>query len=352
MARARSSSREVDPALELEPDQSIEEFLAGIGDDATKVVVYRYDPQTAKQDYCGSLPWPGVDVPEEIRKRWGGGRFSIRFYGPPTSDRQSGYVGHKMLGVAGPVRDLSRVLEPEAETERDRRRAEEAEARVAELERMKTEDRVTAALEELKGFVRELRNPPPAADQVAPFRLALELVREMQTRLVPHVETPLKDGKDMLELFRMGLELGRETAAAPGPYDTVVERVGIPLVRILEARMSSPAPQLAAGNPPSGPRDLRAALEPFVPHLASWAARGVDALTRADLIADELPLEWHDAVAELVSSGSAVTTLLDWFPQLAAHRPWVETLVSGLREDLIPEAPAEELAGEELDSEA
>jgi len=346
MARARGSPRKDSEEVHApeEPDESIEEFLAGIGDEANRVVVYRYDATNSRQEYCGSLPWPGVDIPEEVRRLWGGGRFSVRLYGPPTRDRQSGYIGHKALSVSGPMRDLTKGAQLEADTDRDRRRAEEAEHRAAELTKLREEDRLASALQEIKDLLREVRNPPPAAENASAFRMALELVKEMQARLVPHVATPLPDGSSFLDMFKLGLEFGREASDSSGPYDRVIERVGIPLVRILETRLG-PAHQLEAPANPNPPAavDLRSALEPYVPYLITWAERNLDPGTRADLISEELPEQWHDALAELVVNGSAVTMLTSWFPNLGPHRPWVEQLIGALRENLIPEAEPAQL---------
>ena len=341
MARKRSSSP--DPAAELrpgpfEPEESVEEFLAGIGDDANRVVIYRYDSTTSRQEYCGSLPWPGVDIPEEIRKRWGGGRFSIRLYGPPTKERQSGYIGIKPLSISGPTRDLARAAELESDPDRDRRRADEAEARARELEALRREDRIVAGLAELKDFMADLRHPPAGALDASPFSMALELVKEMQSRLVPHVTTPLPDGSQFLDMFKLGLEIGRESAGGGGPYDNVVEKVGIPLIRLLENRMGAqalPAGESAAAvpnPPPAG--DLRGALAEVVPYLLEWAQAGRDAGVRADVVAEEIPEAWHDQLADIVLDGSATTRMLGWFPELGPHRAWVEQFVQGLRENL------------------
>ena len=338
----------------LDPVESVEEFLAGLGEDADRVVVYRYNDLDSRQEYCGSLPWPAVDIPDEIRKRWGGGRFSVRLHGPPNKENKSGYIGFKQLSIVGPAKDLSRTVEPEADTERDRRRAEEAEQRVAELEGLRREDRIVAALAELKDFVADLRNPPAAAADANTFRMVLELVKEMQARVVPHVETPVRDGSEMLGLVKILLEMVRDSGGGGGgPYDHVIDRVGVPLLRILEQRIGTPAQIPAETGEPNPPvTDLRGVLAQFVPYLVTWAEQGKDPGIRADVIADEIPPGWHDALAEIVLDGSALTRLIGWFPELGPHRPWIEKLVHGLRENLSPagetEEEEEEDAGAEL----
>jgi len=354
-----------DPTNEQAIGDDIEEFLAGVGQDATKVTVYR-DDGAGSPIYVLTLPWAGFSV-EQLAERLGGGTYSLRVYGPPSKKYKGGYRGTKEVRIYGPPKDLTKVLQEETDAERERRRADEAERRVHELEKQNADDRVVSALRELQTAIIDIRKPAPAEAESSGnvLKMFLELQAEMFARFMPHVNTPAADtGAGLFDSFFKGLELGRDMGGnGDEGYLGVVKSLGVPLVqylqnrgvdpRVLAGHLPAPTPgQLPPPSPPpmtntepgQTPR-LEDALRPFVPTLVSWASSGRNAEVMADYIVQVLDEPWTSGLAEFLATeqAGAITKFLAWFPECTPHREWFGRLLHGLSEDLLEDLPADEI---------
>ena len=318
-----------------ELDQFLQEFGPGF-----RVKLYRVNPTTRRPEYLSSFDFAEIDL-DGVRQTFGGGSFQFRAYEQTESGVQ--YRGSRTVDIAGPYKDLSADLEVESA----QARADRLELERQELERrlatQSLEQRFESFTQDIRHLVGELRNPPPQAHQANPTELALNIIRELGV-LRPHVETPPAQTPQVLEILRLGFEMGKEGRAIgagesePDGYMRVVDRFAPAIFKLL----GTPDPgQLEAGpDQPSPmesqpPMDLRSALKRFVPALVSWAEAGKDPDVRASLIIDELPTIWVQELDKflITQGGSAVTTVLGWYPELQPHRTWTAALIEALRPD-------------------
>lgn len=336
------------------PIESVEDWFAGIGDTGKTISVFRRRTD-GTWEFCGNLPVQGF-TPSVVKDYYGGGDFDLRAYGPSTKSNSSGYLGRVGLAIAGPPKSE----DPDGtkgELARERKAREAAEDRAREAEKARGEDRIAAALGEIRDFMREVRNPPPQAATADPFKMAVELVTHLSDRMEPHVQQlpqapvtdPMAITTAILETFRMGMEMGAMGSGEGGGYMDVINRLGMPLMRILD-RMSGgngavemvTAGDGAQGAPqPEAPQTLKDVLAQWTPTITTWAASGANPELRADLVVDELPDTWLDELEGLLRTegAGAITRVLGWFPDLMPHRVWVQRFLDRLSADLIEPEP-------------
>lgn len=318
-----------------ETAQSIDDFFGSLGGGgALKVKLYRFHQRTGKPEFVGTFT---SDIDEDfVKENYGGGSFQFRVE-ERTSEGVK-YRGAQTVHIAGAYRDLGADKEEESSQDRVERLELERQELADRLRDQTLEQRFDSFKQEMKGLISELRNPPPQAEQESPIKLAMEIARQMNS-VRPHVETPTPQAPDILEILRLGMEMGAGQAGGDddeGPYMRVLDRLEPFLARLL-----SPDARAALENPDADPEapqetqpvDLQSALAQWVPYLAEWAAAGKDPTARAMLVVDELPAHWMNQLDDFLEEqqGSAITTLLGWFPRLAPHRVWTEDFLEALR---------------------
>lgn len=309
----------------------IEAAKEALGGGPRKVSVWRLDDPSAPE-HCGNIGWAGSFDADSVRALAGGGTYRLAFYGPSDENHRGGYYGDTIIRIAGPPRDPGG---PESLSDRERRAREEAEAKLREIEAMRSEDRIVAALQDMRDFLREVRNPPPQAFDANMFRMMFELVSNAQSRVAPHVTAadPMQMFTAMTEAFRTGLTLGREGGGGGESegYLGVVERFGLPLLDYVRQERLGNAGAAPAGENMGVPVNLEGAIKMLGPRLREWSEQGRDAGLRADLVLEDLPDQYRQELVEELQKPDPTTTLLGWLPDLAPRRPWVDRFVKGLR---------------------
>lgn len=317
-----------------EEADELDAFLEGLGGGGGKVKLYRANPDTGRQEYVTTYG-PDVDL-ETVQDTYGGGAFQFRAYAFTENGQE--YRGARTVHIAGPPKKWGKAS-PDDETREDRiRRLEEERDELRhKLEMQGLEQRFDSFRTEMLGLIRELRNPPPGANDRNPMELAMELVRHMNA-MRPHVETPPPDRPDIMEILRLGLELGQGSAGDSSPYERILDRLAPALNGLFGAAGSRPmtlpaGAQPGAATPGGQPMDLRHALAMWVPYLSRWAAEGKDPNARASAVWDQLPPLWQQELDEFLvdQGGSAITTLLGWYPELSPHRAWLAAFLEGLQ---------------------
>lgn len=322
---------------EEDPFQSALAALAGTTE--ARVDVYRTNRRSGAQEYMGRLGVEEFDL-ERVRDRWGGGKFQFR------AVKGSKYVKAVTVSVAGPYKDM---LDEESPEERDERRGAEVDAKRKELEGAGMADAVASLRADLREFLREVRNPPPAAQQADPARMTTELLTTVQTMMQPYLEMMRErmadrgDRRDVdpMEYLRLGLDIAESRGGGDSGYESVVRSLGLPLLAQLQAQGAAErgAPAAFTPNPPAGageeaamqPTDALAALAPWVPTLLGWANADSDPEIRADFVVDELPDKWLAMLGRFCAQPDALTAFLNRYPRTMEHRVWFERFFAGLR---------------------
>jgi len=343
MTRSKGKGKP-EPAERADALDELDSFLNEFGP-GFRVKLYRLHPKTRKPAFVASFDLAEVSE-DMIRDTYGGGTFQLRAYEHGADGVQ--YRGSRSVDIDAPPRDLSAKMEEETRSTKLERLELERQELADRLRDMTLEQRFDAFRRDMVALTAELRNPPAQADTRSPTELALEIVREMSA-LRPHVETPAAQVPQLLDIFRQGFELGRDGAAGGDPeagYLRVVDRI-LPAISGLLGR-PEPTPALP-DNPPEDsvqeapPVDLRTALGRYVPRLVTLAQQGKDPELWAAVVLEELPTVWVEELDTFLETqgGSAITTVLGWYPQLNPHRAWVARFVEALRP-----APEEEEEGE------
>lgn len=340
---AEANGTEADRADELDA------FLEEIGGSGGKVKLYRKNPDHGRMEYVTTYG-PDVDL-ETVQETYGGGAFQFRAY-RFTPDGQD-YVGARTVHIAGAPRELGRKMKEEDQDERLERLREERDELRRELEGQRLEQRFESFRQEIIGLVRELRQPPPQAEQENPIRLAMELARQMNAHVRPHIETPPRESPDVLEIIKLGMELGAGAGGGgeASGYERVLERFAPAINRLLGAGDGGRQPMTIPNPPPAAgggqPMDLRQALGMWVPYLAGWAQQGKAPEARALAVWDELPPLWQTELDEFLEDqgGSAITTILGWYPELAPHRAWLSAFLDALQPEPEEDATASDGPG-------
>lgn len=318
------------------------------------VKVYRLTG--SKVEYCGRLEAADLENPEEqVRDLYGGGRFQLRFFRVgQLKPGEKRYLHSLTMDITGPTFDLSRGAAPESTREREDRRAEEIEEREARIQELRFEERMMEFRREVRETLAELRSPPAAAAMANPASMTLEIVKTVQAMVEPYLArmpaSPTRD-VDPIELVKLGVKLARsareEGGGRAGSYDTVVERLGLPLLELLQRQAGAGHPGHAlatTSNPPDEPMPPRNALElmgPWVPYLQEWAAQGRNAGLRAAFILDSLTPGTVELLAQYLEGPTALDDFLTRYPDTQPYRRWYEGLFRGLVAELFEEEDAD-----------
>lgn len=348
------------------PDNDLELFIRGHGDEGKTIALQRRTPD-GTPEYLGALPFQGFSE-EVVRQYYGGGRYIARGYARATPKNPSGYLGQIQFQVAGPSKfpdekkaDTSAGTSDELQRERDAR--QKAEERNRELEGRRMEDRfvamqdaMLAMMGEMKELVHELRTPPPQAATADPFKMALDIVSQVEARLAPKAQAvaaaaPALDPTAIFTAFTSILETGMRVGAMGASEEPEgmlgVAKQFLPIFNRLIPEKGLPA----AGAPaepgtvvvPGDAMTLRDELQQWVPVLVDWASRGRHPDVKADFVVDELSEARRVELADLLTTQpEASATLVGWYPELGPHQPWLTRFVQALREDLTPPDDAEE----------
>lgn len=344
-------------------EQSVDAFLASVGDSAVTVAIYRWsDDNSVPWEYVGKEPFDQFSE-ELLQRAYGGGRFDLRVWSSDKKKR-GGFLGHRIVQVAGPRRDFSEPGDgraapvPAPAPTESGNELEKARARIRELEDMRFDQRIDAVRAELLGAIRDLRRVPVEAETAPVTDLTRDLIKTLLTeRLQPHIETPVRGIGDQLpllqaaaEILKVGVSIGQERGGSEGSsYPELILNRVLPLVdRMIPAGppqpgTGAPAPNAAPApasaevtpNPPV-PMNLRAALAPYMPTVIGWAKSGMDPNDAADEVLDNLPRRWESELAAFLNKeqGGAITVLVDWYPEAQSVRGWMAQFLEGLRYDL------------------
>lgn len=334
---ARAEAETADSLDEL--DHFLNEFGPGF-----RVRLYRINPQTRRPEYVSSFDFAEMDL-DTVREHFGGGTFQFRAY------EHSGdgviYRGSRTVDIAGPPRDLSAKKEEETTPARVERLELERQELADRLRNMTLEQRFEALARDLSAKITELRSPPAQAEQRNPVELAMEIVRNMGA-LRPHVEVPPAQPPQFIEILKLGWDMGREGGGGGTElegYERVLDRFAPAILGLLNRGEARDKPEEERSIVEAAPMNLREALRPWIVYLVQWATARKDPAVRATVIADSLPALWLTELSDFLTEqgGSAITTLLGWYPELEPHRPWLALFLEELRVQLEegPEEPEE-----------
>ena len=306
-----------------EPEANdLEAWIAYLGDRVSKVVVMRKRRGAPGQaPYLVTLYEPSSVTLQGIQQKYGGGYFRFTLYGEGGP------------GAGGILKQPHVEIEGEPITP--------AAAPPAAL--------------------------APAAAAPDPMAMALQMATIMSQSvtgmIAPLVEImkaqqppPGLDAKDLMKIFRQGVDLGRDGPEA-GPYDDVVKHLGGPLLNMLAQGQASPAAAAPALSPPADTATAAVPgarpelpgwaqiLAPHVPGLAHLANLRADPVHWAGETADKLPPNQLDALAEHVQHPEFLDELTRCFPELVTHRAWLLAFREALLHELLEEDVADELEG-------
>jgi len=336
-----------EPREEDAPGDDFLSVLDGVaGDDSARVDIYRRGPQG--REFCGKV-LPDDFTLDRVKELFGGGRFELRL----MVGRR--YVKGETVTILGPVVDLARRLAPETRTDREDRRDAEEDARRDRLSGLSTADAIAELRRDMRDFLRDVRNPPPAAYGADPVSKAMELAKNMQALFRPYMDALQKreGAPDVVEYIRLGMDLAEAREPRErDPLASMVKDAAMPLIKALTAgnvnpqHLEQPAPM-----PPQEPRTVEDLLTPWLPTLLTWARRGADPRLRAYFIADELPEHFASMLDTFTSDPQGLTRFLTRFPEAMETRVWFEELFHALRivfgheEEPEEKAPTAELGG-------
>lgn len=314
-------------------DEQVDPFLTALeslaGVDNAHIAVYRRE--RGNQQWEGNLSLEEFSL-ETVRSTWGGGKYDFRLI------RGNKYVKGRTVIIAGPPKPSTTVESPE---DRDERRDAEVSHKRARLSDTSAMEAIMELRDDLRGFLRDVRNPPPEAANANPMLMAMELAKTMAAMMTPYLEMIQGGGGggrggggsdlDPMELIRMGMEL--KGGGGEDGYGRVMKELGFPLFKMLQAQGMAeglnPGQEGGAVAEPE-PGNALDALRGWVPTLVNWAVSGRDPRLRADFIADELPSRYSDMLERFVSTPDALTAFFTRYPETMAHRPWFEELFQGL----------------------
>jgi hypothetical protein len=341
---------------ELDPQA----VIAELGAEASLVTLYRQDPSAPSRfAYLDSFPADGFSL-DAVRNTYGGGnyRLHIRDQGRRVK-RQFGFtIDARFKGAAPQPAELPAPLVPAGAAPRA------IDPQVAELrEGMK-------ALQEVVRTLAAAQTRP----QADPMELAVKIAagfQAAQTAAFQQLQTMQEGNRgggkgatfsDMRELLLEGIRLGEEKAGAAGPGagDPMLEtvnRLGPPLLNLLDRGLRQEA---ARGNghahpvgapppaPAAPPLAAAAAAEPAavsppnwqskvrqqLPALLFMARADVDPEPLAATVAQAMPAEDADQLAQLLAQPDALQQLLAITPELGAYEGWTDRLLIALAQEL------------------
>ncbi|KKM01614.1 hypothetical protein LCGC14_1792670 [marine sediment metagenome] len=325
----------------LDEQDPFTEIIAQFGLGYT-VKIYRREPKTQNKVFITSFGAEDLEL-SAVQEEYGGGVFQFQFY--EGRDYRKSVTQH----IAGPVLELSKIMDKETPVQTDERYREEAEELRAQLRDLSLEQRLDAGLLEMRSLIAGIRQAP--ADQADPFTMALGLLKTMQAQTLPHVTTPAPgmNMEQMLSVMKMGIELGRGGGEGASGFEGVLERFAPQILGALEG-ISGGAQPPALNPPPEDvqPMNLQSALAQWVPFIVQWAEGGKSEAVCAQFIEDQLPQHWLGELDTFLEKhgGQAVTIMTEWYPELLIHSAWVKELLLQLTPQDIEVADEVEAAAE------
>ncbi len=300
--------------------------LASPGDGAT-VKVWRWDIQHGRYAYCAAIPASDCNL-EMVRGRYGAGRF--KFVVIPEGGRGTKTIVHA-IAAEGAAPDNG--------------------APAGELDELRTMIRAQqAAIDRLAASL----NVRPQGD---PIETAIKILTVVNATRAEQ-PSPAASMKDMLEIFRQGLDIGMNQAggADADPMGKMVDNVFPQLLGLMKrsvdndekratalaGRVKLPAaapgsPSAPAAAPAGGTAApaLQDAIRGYVAPIAARMNAGRDAACVATWFLEELSNAHVDELAALTASPSFVADGLALFPEMrAANEPWLTDFLSSLKEQL------------------
>lgn len=301
-----------------EARQDVDLFLQEVAGADTGTIVdgYRSDEESGDGKYRFEHRWPFSEFNLQVVKdTYGGGKWNFRLKFPSGK-----LIRSKTEYIGGPAKDQSQA--PEDEDPRG----------FAE----KIMDQQGLILDTLK----EVRQgPPPGAESANPLTMAMTLVQTFDALLQPQrdllQQMAMRDSsgggegpasfKEMMEVLKLGMEMGRDSAPeGSDPMAQVVAHTLPPLLKIIgDGVTKQPEPDQVLTNPPESlppqagpprpPWDFL--LAPYMPNLLRWAQAGANVELRAAFVVDELPPEAEALLIQQLQRGP------EFFTEFMIHHP-------------------------------
>lgn len=325
------------------PEDDFESMLASLPEDGMQVQIMAYDKR-GKRSWVDTWGAEGFEL-ESVREAFGGGKYMLRLL-----NKGGRYMKGKTVRIAGRPKDLSQLDHGRADDGREgeERRGGEGD-RIGRVER-----ELVGLADRLERMVEELRRPPQAPPQQQnPAELFGSMMQAVEAATEPLREA-LRDRRDnerddqrsATAALMKGIELGTTLAGGKGGVEGVVERLGMPLLDMLNSQRGGGSPALpATPNPPAGMIDTNKLpsdppprwpgfLGPYLPTLLTMAERGLDPELRAAVVLDEIPGGMYPAIHEELAREGFADEFFGAVDAAAPHRPWLERFFGSAREQL------------------
>jgi hypothetical protein len=316
------------------PDQALQDYLKGIGEDNLSVKIFKQKVGTSKYSYCGETT---VDLADEafIQKNFGEGKYQIRcfyegkFKGARTIEIEQG-IKNPEEEDSGPVFLPSPAASLDPMTLQLEMIREDARTNREILLKMldrNTGDRTSAM--ELAQVMAMLNSMKPAQSEGA---------------------SPMKMFSEMVPFIREMMKLmgGNPPEPEEGGWLGIANKVITQVPDIMKIFRSNPAPLQSAepenGNTPAiAPQAAALMLPPEMVKQLQWvfsllknrAAVNADPLTFVDLAMNTLDIQQTQVIISLLDKPYEEIAALDAELLTPLYRPWFETFFRELKNAII-----------------
>lgn len=339
---SREREREAGQGGQAGGDEQLSSLLEELGGAGYRVRMDRKDSR-GELEYLGTVDLT-PDLLDDVRARWGGGRYRGR-----VVNARGGYERSLTFGIAGAPRDPEPAPAPVAGAAAPDRLAhleaivtrlgEQLGGTLARLERSERPDdlqqfaRFATLMRELAPAATNTPAPAAPADPLDSLTRLLTFQSALEERMGPRggggpafdVAALVRDGvKPLVGVLEKKIDLEREA---------MLRRGGRP-VAVVEREAAAPAPAPLAQTP-------LALLVHQLPgfgrvFLANCARADKSAELYAETVLDQLPGDVVDALPELLAGDDIGERLAELVPEWNGHGAWFGELAAALLASLNP----------------
>jgi hypothetical protein len=329
---------------EITAYETIASALENLGDSEAVIRISRRG-KSGGLEFCEQIPVDPAFSPQYIKENWGGGIYSVQFYGPKPGETGNKYLKQVTLRIAGAPREKKE--EPEGPTRGGLSGDPAVLAMQLELATLKG---MLAGLTQAKG-----------ADAGNPLD-NLEKLTTIVKNMMPPTSGQL-DPSAILGFAREAVGFAKEMAPEPagevGVWDRILDRAVEPGIEVLKEALAAQKAGVLAGTemPMMGPGPVdptpptttpgtggpmwQVELAKIVPRLLRRAREGKDPVLAAQLFLEDAPGGVVVELERLAGDPQFVPVVLDLaernFPEVTAVREWVREFVQAVQEELTPE---------------
>lgn len=324
---------------EFDPDILIKQAVAEFGGEpGENLSVKIYSIEEGKYDWCFACTPADLPVNERIRRDFGGGRYEARLYSGAKIRRRLPFGIREMLkkpdATPAPTNDVAAVVQG-----------------ISKLGEM--------IVSMSTGFSQQIAQLQTGAAGPAVTFNPLDMQKSMIDNMVA-MKMLVGDNagggsnvKDMIDVFRSGVDLAKEVGGEGGGDDMLgfLSKGTEMITKIANAAATVPtAPPTATPavvhTPPAtgSTREQQiAALKVEIGRLVRVAQRGSAPALYADLILDNVPVP---VIESFLTDGNSLEKLAKLDPAVMNHQQWFTELGNEVRAALAEQETAPEDAGE------